>query len=107
MGVRSACSGYDDSDSSCHPGVYIGAAALGGALGAGLGALAGGLFDAPHARPLQGHPGRAALMGAIAGALWSVGFLCHGPGDGRGTTEPVFGISVSAVGALAGWLVAR
>jgi hypothetical protein len=105
--VASAFCGYDDSGSSCHPGVYVGAAALGGALGAGVGALVGGLFDAPHARPLRGHRGRAALMGAVAGALWSVGFLCHGLGDGCGSAEPVSGTSVSAVGALAGWLVAR
>ena len=105
--MASAFCGYDDSDSSCHPGVYVGAAAVGGALGAGVGALVGGFFDAPRARPLRGHPGRAALIGAVAGGVWGVGFLCHGLGDGCGSGESVFGISVSAVGALAGWLVAR
>jgi len=87
--------------------VYVASAAVGGVVGAGLGALVGGMFDAPHARPLREHPGRAALIGAVGGAFWSVGFLCHGVGHGCGPGEPVFGISVSLAGALAAWLVGR
>ena len=97
--------GTGDGGGSCGPSVYIGSAAVGGVVGAGLGALVGGMFAAPHARPLRGHPGRAALLGAVGGAFWSVGFLCHGVGHGCGRGEPVFGISLSLVGALAGWLV--
>jgi len=104
--VASAFCGYGDTDWSCDPVTYAGAAAIGGALGAGVGALTGGLFDAPRARPLRGHRRLAALIGAVAGAVWG-GFLCHGLGDGCGSAEPEFSISVSAVGALAGWLVAR
>ena len=96
-----------DGGTPCRPSVYLVSAAVGGVVGAGLGALVGGMFDAPHARPLRGHPGRAALLGAVGGAFWSVGFLCHGVGHGCGRGEPVFGISLSLVGALAGWLVGR
>lgn len=98
---------FGDAGAPCRPSTYAASAAIGGVVGAGLGALVGGMFDAPHARPLRGHPGRAALIGAVGGAVWSVGFLCHGLGDGCGRDEPVFGISVSLAGALAGWLVGR
>lgn len=99
--------GLNESGSSCGAGAYLGAAAIGGVVGAGFGGLVGGLFDAPSPHPLRGHPGRAAFMGAVAGALWSVGFLCHGLGHGCGDLEAAFGLSSSAVGALAGLLVAR
>jgi hypothetical protein len=96
---------FGDAGTPCRASTYVASAAIGGVVGAGLGALVGGVFDAPHARPLRGHPGRAALIGAVGGAVWSVGFLCHGLGDGCGRSEPVFGFSVSLAGALAGWLV--
>jgi hypothetical protein len=104
--ARGLC-GLDETGSPCGFGTYAASAAIGGVVGAALGAIVGGMFDAPHARPLRGHPGRAALIGAVGGALWSVGFLCHGIEDGCGREEPIFGISVSLAGALAGWLVGR
>jgi hypothetical protein len=97
----------DESGESCGPAAYLGGVTLGGVVGAGAGALVGGLFDAPRPRPLRGHAVRAALIGAVSGAAWSVGFLCHGLAHGCGREEARFGISSSAVGALAGWLVAH
>ena len=105
--VAAGFCGLDESGSPRGFGTYAASAAIGGVVGAGLGALVGGMFDAPHARPLRGHPERAALIGAVGGAVWSVGFLCHGLRDGCGRGEPVFGISLSLAGALAGWLVGR
>jgi hypothetical protein len=90
---------------SCRSTTYIGSAVVGGVIGAGLGGLAGGMFAAPHERPLRGQPGRAALLGAVGGAVWSVGILCHSVARCSGRGEASFGLSMSFVGALAGLIV--
>jgi hypothetical protein len=97
----------NSSDSgSCRPGLYVGAAALGGVAGAGFGGLVGGLFRAPHSRPLRGHPVQGALIGAASGAMWGIGLLCHGAGV-RCASDLTVGLSFATVGALAGWLTTR
>jgi hypothetical protein len=78
---------------------------VGALLGGGVGALVGGSVPAPHPRPLRGHAARAALLGAIAGALWGFGVFPHFCINGCTTEEVAFGLSNAAVGALAGFIV--
>jgi hypothetical protein len=76
-----------------------------GAIGAAAGALVGGMFSAPHPRPLRGHAVQAALVGTLAGAMWGFGVFTHFCADGCNPREVRFGISIAAVGALAGLVV--
>jgi len=105
------CVDSETRHSSCWRPIpaYAVAAALGGAIGAGIGGLVGGLFDAPRPRPLRGHAGRGALIGVAAGAAWAVVLQCVGPFDDCHNTGILvaWAIPHSAVGALAGWLIAH
>jgi len=94
-----------DADNSCEPGTVALGGLAGALLGGTIGALVGGASTAPHPRPLRGHPARAAAIGAAVGAVWSLGVL--GRFCATGCTAPVlaFGVSTTAVSALAGLLV--
>jgi hypothetical protein len=86
-------------------GATVRTAVLVGLLGGAAGALAGGLFAAPHSRPLHGHAIKAALIGTIAGAMWGFGVFNHLCVDGCNPSEVRFGLSSAAVGTLAGLVV--
>jgi hypothetical protein len=92
-------------DSSDCGGAAVTGAVLAGLVGGAAGALVGGMFHAPHPRPLHGHAVKAALVGTIAGALWGFGVFNHFCIDGCHPSEVRFGLSTAAVGALAGLLV--
>jgi hypothetical protein len=96
---------YSDTGSDCRavPVIEVG---LGGALfGGTVGALVGGLFPAPHPRPLRGHASKAALLGAGAGALLGFGLFQQFCLNGCSSGEVGFSVSTTAVGALAGLIV--
>jgi hypothetical protein len=96
---------YSDSQSDCRAGPVIGVG-LGGALfGGTVGAIVGGLFPAPHPRPLRGKPSKAALLGASAGALLGFGLLSQFCLNGCHSGEVEFNVSMTAIGALAGFIV--
>ena len=96
-----------DSVRRYSPSYWVEGAAIGAAvLGATTVFVAAGLCEfGDGGTPCR--PGVYVASAAVGGAVWSVGVLCHGLGHGCGRGEPVFGISVSLVGALAGWLVGR
>lgn len=96
---------YSDTRSSCTAGPIL-EGSLGAALfGGTVGALVGGLFPAPHPRPLRGHAVKAALLGTLAGAMWGFGLFTHFCLNGCNPGEVRFGLSTAAVGALAGLVV--
>lgn len=98
--------GSCDFDSGCAgPGPIVAVTLAVALLGGTAGALVGGMFPAPHPRPLRGHAARAALLGATAGALWGFGVFPHFCLNGCNASEVRFGVSSAAVGALAGFIV--
>ena len=83
----------------------VGIAATSGLIGGLAGALIGGMVNDPRPRPLHDHAAKAALVGAIAGAMWGFGVFTHFCLNGCNATEVRFGLSSAAVGALGGLLV--
>ncbi len=102
LGTTGAWLGAGFCDSSDCGGAAVTGALIFGAVGGMAGALFGGMVNAPHPRPLRGHPAKAALVGTIAGAMWGFGLFTHFCADGCNPSEVRFGISTAAVGALAG-----
>jgi len=104
LGYEFGCH-YSENQSDCAAGPIVAASLVGALIGGTVGTLVGGLFPAPHPRPLRGDPGRAALLGASAGALWGFGVFPHFCLNGCSTGEIVFALSNTAAGALAGLIV--
>lgn len=113
VGTTAAIGAYElgcefaDDRSWCNPGTVLLGGALGGVLGGIVGGLVGGRFPAKHPRPLKGYPQRTALIGAMAGALWSFGLVFQGCSNGCHSEEVVLGVSTTGAGALAGFLIGR
>jgi|SRR6185503_6900115 len=106
LGYFLACE-FADDHSACGPVPMLTGTALGVLTGGMVGALVGGFIPAERPRPLSGNPGKGALIGGGVGTLWGFGVLmqfCH---DGCNSEEVVFGLSTTAAGALAGFLVGR
>ena len=108
VGTTGAWIGHEfscDSDSGCSTADVVVGGLVSGLAGGIVGGLIGGAFSAPHPRPFRGHPVQAAITGAAFGALWSFGLLLQGCTGGCGSEEVVFGVSTTAIGALAGFLL--
>jgi hypothetical protein len=97
----------DLCESSDCTGTTVAFALGSGVVGGIAGAIIGGQFGSPHPRPLHGHGARAALVGAVAGALWGFGVFPHFCLNGCNPGEVRFGLSNAAVGALAGVVVGQ
>jgi hypothetical protein len=96
---------FSDTASDCRPGAVIAGGLVAGVVGGIAGGLAGGAFSARQPRPLRGHPVKATLVGAGVGALWSFGLFWHLCVNGCRSEQVAFGLSSTAIGALAGLLV--
>jgi len=94
---------FSDVSSDCSAWRVLAGGAAGGVVGGFVGGLIGGAFSAPEPRVRQ--PGRFALLGAGAGALWSFGLFWQFCLNGCRSEEVVFGVSTTAVGAAVGWLI--
>ena len=94
---------FSDVSSDCSAWRVLAGGAAGGVVGGIVGGLIGGAFSAPEHRRRQ--PGRFTLLGAGAGALWSFGLFWQFCLNGCRSEEVAFGVSITAVGAAAGWLI--
>ncbi len=101
-----ACN-WSDVTSDCRTGPILGAGVVGALFSGTVGGLVGGLFPAPHPRPLRGHAAKTALLGAGAGALWGFGAFSQFCLNGCRSENVVLSISTTVVGALAGLMVGR
>ena len=98
---------FSENPPDCAVGPILATGVLGALLGGTVGGLIGGAFPAAKTRPLQGHPVRSTAIGTAAGALWSFGLFWQFCLNGCRSDEVAFGLSTTAVGALAGLLVGR